>query len=188
MENKREQILETANLIINKQGLKELTLAKIASEMGISKGTLYYYYKSKTDLLFDLADKYMNLMTDKFLEVVNNARNNDDDVKIIDDIYKTIVEHGNRNKIHIYLIYEALSGNDEIQVKYQVVYKKWLKMIKESIDQLSKDSNDENFILAQILLSSIDGMVLQSLLGIKDIPLTDISKYIVKNMLDKEGE
>ena len=182
MKDKRELILETANEIITEQGLKELTLAKIAKKSNISKGTLYYYYNSKSDLLFDLADRYMKFMTDKFLQIINDTKNNSNHAKIIEDVYKTIVEHGTRNRIHIYLIHEALSGNEEIKIKYQDIYSKWLKIIKDEINVLSNSSSDDNLVPSYILLSSLDGLVLQSLLGINNIPLVEISNYIAKIM------
>ncbi|QVK20928.1 TetR/AcrR family transcriptional regulator [Mycoplasmatota bacterium] len=182
MQDKRVKILETANSIITEQGLNKLTLAKLAEEMSMSKGTLYYYYKSKADLLFDLADQYMNMLSHQILKVVNNAKESNDYEMIIENFYKTILEHGARSRIHIYLVHEALSGNEEILGKYQVVYREWLGMIKEGIAQIPNASKNNIEILAQIILSSLDGLVLQSLLGIKDIPLADITKYIAIKM------
>ena len=39
--------------------LAENSWAEIAAAAGVSKGTLYYYYKNKTDILFDLTNAAM---------------------------------------------------------------------------------------------------------------------------------
>lgn len=47
-ENINEIILDTAEELLKVNSFSEVTLAKIAEKANISKGTLYYYYKSKT--------------------------------------------------------------------------------------------------------------------------------------------
>ena len=46
-ENINEIILDTAEELLKVNSFSEVTLAKIAEKANISKGTLYYYYKSK---------------------------------------------------------------------------------------------------------------------------------------------
>ena len=42
----------------------------------MSKGTLYYYYSSKDDILFDVADRYLNGLLDEFLAWADNPAKN----------------------------------------------------------------------------------------------------------------
>ena len=51
-ENINEIILDTAEELLKVNSFSEVTLAKIAEKANISKGTLYYYYKSKNEILF----------------------------------------------------------------------------------------------------------------------------------------
>lgn len=48
------RILEVANDIIEKEGVKGLSVAKLVSECKISKSTFYKYFASKEELLFEL--------------------------------------------------------------------------------------------------------------------------------------
>jgi AcrR family transcriptional regulator len=57
-------ILETARQVVLDYGMRELSMRRIAREMGLSPGNLSYYYASKADLLEDLftlvIDGYMS--------------------------------------------------------------------------------------------------------------------------------
>lgn len=58
----REQILDTALAIANKQGWEQLTLQQIATPLGISLADIYGHYRTKDELVdawFDRADKAM---------------------------------------------------------------------------------------------------------------------------------
>lgn len=54
--NRKSQIIEAAAFIFKERGYERATLQDIAGQVGITKATLYYYFKSKHDLLFDIAD------------------------------------------------------------------------------------------------------------------------------------
>ena len=55
----RKLIMDTTETLLENQKLSELSLATIASTAGVSKGTLYYYYKTKNDILLDIMDAYL---------------------------------------------------------------------------------------------------------------------------------
>lgn len=57
---RRHQILDTAKRCIARQGYHQTTMDKIAEEAGLSKGALYWYFKSKDDILVDLCRQMNN--------------------------------------------------------------------------------------------------------------------------------
>lgn len=46
-DNVKEKILDAATGLLDTQTFADISLAEIAAEAGVSKGTLYYYYKIK---------------------------------------------------------------------------------------------------------------------------------------------
>ena len=53
-ERSREEILEAARRVLTRRGIAATTLAAVAEEAGVSKTALYYYFPSKSALLFEL--------------------------------------------------------------------------------------------------------------------------------------
>ncbi|MCR4435711.1 MAG: TetR/AcrR family transcriptional regulator [Clostridiales bacterium] len=66
MENKREHIIQCAISQFNKYGIQAAAISSIAEAAGISKGTLYYYFKSKEELV-DSAFEYVKSNALSFL-------------------------------------------------------------------------------------------------------------------------
>ncbi|MBU1222097.1 TetR/AcrR family transcriptional regulator [Myxococcota bacterium] len=56
---KREMILDAAMKSILEHGYRKTTLEDIAGELGLTKTALYYYFKSKDDLVLALADRQL---------------------------------------------------------------------------------------------------------------------------------
>ncbi len=50
----RERILEAALTLFNRDGFAKVTTARIAAEVGISEGNLWYHFRTKRDLVMSL--------------------------------------------------------------------------------------------------------------------------------------
>ena len=50
----RDRILETALALFNQDGFAKVTTARIAAEVGISEGNLWYHFRTKRDLVVAL--------------------------------------------------------------------------------------------------------------------------------------
>jgi AcrR family transcriptional regulator len=54
---RREQILEAAIRLFVDKGFENSSVDEIAKEAGLSKGTIYWYFKSKFEILFAITDR-----------------------------------------------------------------------------------------------------------------------------------
>lgn len=59
-EDRRLEILQTAEHLFTTQGYNKTTIEHILQAVGIAKGTLYYYYQSKADILEAIVFMYVN--------------------------------------------------------------------------------------------------------------------------------
>src|SRR5712672_1356677 len=57
--DKRARILDAAVKMFAERGYFSSTVAEIARAAGVADGTIYLYFKSKDDLLFELFDEKM---------------------------------------------------------------------------------------------------------------------------------
>jgi AcrR family transcriptional regulator len=69
---KKEEIFNSATEIFAKKGYEKTTLEEIAAELKMTKGSLYYYFKGKEDILFQslmrahsLANEVLNGVAEK---------------------------------------------------------------------------------------------------------------------------
>ncbi len=65
----RDGILERAADLFAEHGFHGASMASIAEASGVSKPLLYHYYRDKSHLLFDIADRYMDRLLDLVAEV-----------------------------------------------------------------------------------------------------------------------
>ena len=52
--NAAENILEKADALFNKYGIRSISMDEIARELGISKKTIYQYFKDKDDIVYQI--------------------------------------------------------------------------------------------------------------------------------------
>ncbi|MEY8749238.1 TetR/AcrR family transcriptional regulator [Alkalicoccobacillus gibsonii] len=71
-----KQIIETAFSMFSEKGFDQTSMANIATEVGITKPAVYYYFKSKDDLikgLFDIIAKEIQSITSIDLKEMNDT-------------------------------------------------------------------------------------------------------------------
>lgn len=56
-EERKDQIMKSAEEVFTRKGFDEARMDDIAEETGLSKGTLYLYYKSKDELITAILDR-----------------------------------------------------------------------------------------------------------------------------------
>ena len=71
--NMKATILAASTKLMAKQGIKNTSLSDIAKEVGISKGTLYDHYASKDDIICDMADMHLSIITNSLIECLQNV-------------------------------------------------------------------------------------------------------------------
>ncbi|SDE20174.1 transcriptional regulator, TetR family [Paenibacillus sp. UNCCL117] len=58
-EERRNEILDAAERLFQAKGYERATIQDILQEVGIAKGTFYYYFKSKEEVLDAIVDRYV---------------------------------------------------------------------------------------------------------------------------------
>ena len=72
--NKREAVLRTAAQVFNEKGYLVSTLDEVAERLNLTKPTLYYYVKSKHEILFDCVRIGLTMLQDAITEVGASGR------------------------------------------------------------------------------------------------------------------
>ena len=152
-DNVKEKILDAATGLLDTQTFADISLAEIAAAAGVSKGTLYYYYKNKTDILFDLTNRYLDRQWD---ELIAWTGNKDKDTSV-HRLVKYVVERNTASAgMRLHLIHAAMLGDEALRAK--LIERLIAEKIAERTDVVSAD------YLSQLILLASDGMIVQEAL------------------------
>src|SRR6266568_153650 len=67
--DKRRQIIDGARAVFLAQGFDAASMSDIARKAGVSKGTLYVYFKSKEELFEAITEEQCNLQAERVFEL-----------------------------------------------------------------------------------------------------------------------
>ncbi|TVR07188.1 MAG: TetR/AcrR family transcriptional regulator [Spirochaetaceae bacterium] len=175
----REKIIQAASRLIIENGIANTSLADIAREVGISKGTLYYYYPSKGGLIFDISERHMRFITDKIFTWIEGSRKGLQPEELLKVVFRTIISSETRGHIHVYLIQEALTADSSLKARFVQEYDKWAELIEEGLRKINDDDQETDYsTLSRIILPLIDGLLVQHLLGARKNFLDEITRYL----------
>jgi AcrR family transcriptional regulator len=89
---RKTQILNAAEDIFTQKGFDDARMEDIAEETGVSKGTLYLYFKSKNDLIFAILDRMFEREFKQFADLEKQPSSATETIWMITDmICKDIV-------------------------------------------------------------------------------------------------
>lgn len=163
----RAEIIEAARKVLSQIGVKNMTLKAVADAASISKGALYYYYKSKDEILYDI----MAQDNAHSREIAGKVIEKDHDLNI--ESLKREVTKGvlnrfsqlDKNKLNLYLQGEALQGNIELQNRYNDKYHEWINNIDGILSRIYKvESTEITRTISTIALAAIEGICIQKAL------------------------
>ena len=99
-DNVKEKILNATETLLQKKNLSDITLSEIAIETGISKGTLYYYYKNKTDIYMDITSRYLEQQWEDFIAWTENKEKDTSIVRLINYVVQRNIA-SYRTRLHL---------------------------------------------------------------------------------------
>ena len=171
-DNVKELILETTEKLLMDKKMSDISLAEIARSAGISKGTLYYHYKNKNDLMIDLTDKYLDKQYHDLIEWTEDVSKDTSLHRLI----KYVIERDITTvsmRLHFY--YDAMLGNEEIRSMLVERYHTFSRLIADKISERT-DKIDAEY-LTWLLLMLSDGLFIQNILKNEDV---DPEKFIAQ--------
>lgn len=171
-DNIKEKILQSASRLLQTRTFGDISIADIAKAAGITKGSIYYYYNSKEDLLYDIADGYLELLFHDLMVWVEDENKDTSLPRLLRyALSRGVADPGKSLRLH--LTVDAIAGNERLREKLLGRYRLFRNVLAEKLAERRPDGDSE-YEAWQIIVT-IDGLMLQSLLQNPDI---DIDNYI----------
>jgi len=121
----------------------------------------------------------MGRITSELLNMSAHVTNDDDLGQILKIVYDTLINAETRSRLHLYLVREALTGNEVLRKRFLRKYQQWQSMLEDGIKRIKPDTADIG-LKAQLIIATIDGYIIQSMLGMTDLPISKTAEFIVK--------
>ena len=176
--NMKEKILLTSIDLMTKNGINNTSLADIAREVNISKGTLYYHYASKDDIIFDIADNHLSIISEALLDCLKEINFHFTTEEFVLLVLKNISNIESTGRIHMYLICEAMMGNTALRERIGLKYVEWRTTLENQLLQIISDKSYAKGA-SFLLVSIVDGLVIQALLKGEKMPYAEIAKFLI---------
>ncbi|SER67953.1 TetR/AcrR family transcriptional regulator [Psychrobacillus sp. OK032] len=77
LQKKKHEIILSAVKIVNQKGYQGATMEEIAAELLMTKGSLYYYFKNKEDLIFQCHEMVLGQAINKLQDYINEDISNE---------------------------------------------------------------------------------------------------------------
>lgn len=148
-------VLNAAQLLLETGTWGDISLADIAKHSGVSKGTLYYHYKTKGEILFDLANRYLSEQWDDFIRWTENKEKDTSLQRLIKYVMERDIASAG---LRMHLLCEAQAGDEILREKLVRRYGEFQRLISEKIAERTQVPAD--FLTWMILLLS-DGIIVQ---------------------------
>jgi AcrR family transcriptional regulator len=176
----KKRIINAAYKIFYKNGYHSTTMNDIAQEVGVSKGSLYSYFKNKEELL----QTTNQFSTDSF----NDYFYSEDSLEPLEEIYNDMLK--SIGSIHLNFEIIALSShNKDIQLVNRNNYKKKLDTLKFFVENQQKKGNIRDDIpaanIAQLLIGVYTDISMQLIIGIDKTQVHESWKNSLSTILEE---
>lgn len=162
----RNDILSAALNLFYEQGYTKTKLTDIADSLGLSKGAIYWHFKSKDDLFLTLMNNIDEKINQKLLPLVEKTKTPDDLRTFINEYVLLVLKDVEIKKYYSVIVYKIEwtsdmskvtdvleKQNKELISLFKYLIKKW-KITKKTKTNISSGN------AASILANLVDGVVM----------------------------
>ena len=160
----KKKIIKAAYTLFEEKGYHSTSMDDIAGKVGVSKASLYSYFKSKEDILMVTVDESL---TEPFIKIFKDQ----DSVDAFKDYYHTLAVF--EGLLHLSFVLTSLANDsDDIKFKLIETYETKLKLLKTFISKQQKmgslRSDMEPVEIAQFLMAVYGDITLQLIMGVEE--------------------
>lgn len=171
------KIIEAAQRLIAKLGVEKTSMRNIAEEAGMTTGAIYYYYKSKEDLLYDVMD-YSTAITSNIIKM---RRTDAPPGDVLDEIARQVTQRMTKDdsthRLRYYLAYQAALGDEALRAKFASDYAAQAERTAQLFNYVFETQpKSQDVSLAIIMIAALDGINLQQFVGALPVEAEDLAR------------
>lgn len=176
-EKRRAQLLKAAEKVISKKGYAKASVESIAREAGLTKGALYFHFKSKEDIFFELIKHRNEQSRDVLLDLLNDDLSANE---VVADLIKTAFRLIEGKKYFNLDLWQKAHKVPRIKKYLEEEHRLMRSSIVQFVKKRSDLSQRECEWLYDLIHTFIEGLVVQ-IQGLRYRPNLDTME---KNLLE----
>lgn len=190
MSQKRQEIIESAALLIHSKGYESTKLSDILEASKTGKGQFYYYFSSKHELGLAVIDYFFSSFNRELLENILSSRKSPE-VRL-NEMLEWMVESHNAKESKCGCVFgnlavEMSEHDEEFRKQVGQVFEAWIDKVKLVLMEMFKSSESVHPLEVEKLAQGIVAMLEGGLLMMKNkqdidafINMTELVRSLVK--------
>lgn len=173
-EERKNQILEASAAVFSRKGYHVATMDDIVKESKLSKGAIYWYFKSKKEIFLEILNRYVLSDQDSLLAILADKPTFEARIRALFDWLSQVdaldckTPNAEERRLVIEFWQQAVT-DPEIQISYRKAYDFWFdfgeRIINEAVENGEIQATDAA-TLASLLVAVGDGILCHWLLNI----------------------
>jgi AcrR family transcriptional regulator len=179
-------IMESASRLFFESGYQESSMDDIAREIGVTKGTLYLYFKNKEELLYEVCKRNTQLLEDNLDKIIS-----EDILESAKSFFKTELELPEHLRFHWIFALGEINKNQRVRKILMESYENYVKIISSRLELLkergliSRDADSRKLSLTLIALHN--GIMISMMQGLSDTNASEMFETGIRSILENSS-
>jgi AcrR family transcriptional regulator len=173
----KQKIIEAAQRLIATRGVEKTSMRDIAIEAGITTGAIYYYYKSKEELVYDVMD-YASAVTSEIMKM--RSRPDARPAEVLDEIARKVrsqLLHNQTWNLRYSLALQAAQGNETLRERFAANYAAQSKRTADLFNYVfGTPAQPVDQYLGLLMVAALDGINLQQYIGVLPVDINEMAR------------
>jgi len=190
---RKDQILDAALTVLVQNGYEGSRMDDVVSESQLSKGAIYWYYKSKKDMYLDLVNFWVIRYSATINHLVENDQSAPDQLKSLFNYFIDQYESDPDPFIALTEFWSMAQKDDDFRAKLQKVYSQFLEVLEKIVAKGVKDGDFKKLdirITAMSIMLNVESINWFTLFDTHGVSARDyiqtISDFILAGLLKKK--
>ncbi|NQT97600.1 MAG: TetR/AcrR family transcriptional regulator [Candidatus Marinimicrobia bacterium] len=187
---RREQILEAALNVVVEKGYEKSRMDDIVRVSGLSKGAIYWYYKSKKEVYLSLVNHWVFKYSATLNLIVEEDLTASDQLRALFQFFVKQYQHNARVFKALVEFWSLAARDEDFRIKMQKVYTEFLNLI-ENILAKGVESGEfdplDTKIAALSIVVNIEGIIWFAIFDVPDVSAPEyidtISNFILTGLV-----
>ncbi len=189
--SKKEKIVNGALELYKRMGVKSVNMDEVATNLGISKKTLYVYFENKQDLVNHCFQKHYDLVSEMINTSAAQFENAIDELFAIDESCSLVMKQTNPYLLGELKRYYPNTWALIEQLKQKLLFNIMKKNLNKGVEQGIYRKEIDVDIIAKLMINRIDALINEEVFPLTHYDfrklLTEIRIYHLRGIATLKG-